>query len=197
MCRDRIETATERAGGAVSDATGAPYDPKQCAEQAASQQGRMVDSTPRGYTERLMTRDERTLFELHQRAERANEKAMVANRVYDILARHPEFLEFLEVLRSGLVVLLLLFFATAGHAQTKPTADTLQTTIAEQAVTIARLQAQVHELQFQVNLYDSAMGTSSRRSEDQQAIQAAEQASIAAHKVVPAAPAVKPAIPKK
>lgn len=46
---------------------------------------------------------ENTIVELRRRADALGQERSRMNRVRSILERHPEFLEFLEVLRSGLV----------------------------------------------------------------------------------------------
>ena len=58
----------------------------------------------------------------------------------------------------------------------EPTLDDLKKQVADQAVQIARLTAQVHELTFQLQLYEDATGVSRRRNEDSNAVKQAIQA---------------------
>ena len=48
-------------------------------------------------------KQETTRERLQRRLRNSNDEHVRLNRVLDILERHPEFEEFLEVLRSGLV----------------------------------------------------------------------------------------------
>ena len=53
--------------------------------------------------QRPMTTAECTFHSLSETAYRADVESEKAKRALDILNRHPEFMEFLELLRSGLV----------------------------------------------------------------------------------------------
>ena len=56
-----------------------------------------------GYIGRPKTEQERLFDRLHAEANKADQDAALRHRVLHILHAHPEFLEFLEVMRSGLV----------------------------------------------------------------------------------------------
>lgn len=75
-----------------------------------------------------------------------------------------------------IVFLLLLASGLTATAQTKPPAQTLEQQVAQQKIIIAQLQAEVNELQFQISLYDMAMGTTARRNRDRDVIQQAQEA---------------------
>lgn len=55
------------------------------------------------YERRPKTEQERLFDRLHTEANKADQDAALRHRVLHIMHNHPEFLEFLEVLRSGLV----------------------------------------------------------------------------------------------
>lgn len=56
-----------------------------------------------GYGVDECAKQERALNSLHRRRLNAERENRNLDRVIDILTRHPEFEEFLEVLRSGLI----------------------------------------------------------------------------------------------
>ena len=71
----------------------------------------------------------------------------------------------------GLAVL-----AAQGPAKPAETIEQLKVTIADQALTIARLTAQLNEARFELGTYEQALGATQRRQTDQAAVEKAQAA---------------------
>lgn len=92
----------------VHETTGGYYGPDKCCDTAEPA--------------RLKTRYELAVQELEMRAARDVQDHTRCMEALDILKKHPEFFDFVRLLRSGLVVLLLMLFAAGtAMAQTPAT----------------------------------------------------------------------------
>jgi hypothetical protein len=74
-----------------------------------------------------------------------------------------------------LILLLILTTCTCAFAQDASTPLDLKLELARAKVQIATLTAQLHEAQFQIQMYDAAMGVLKRRTDDQAAVDAAKK----------------------
>jgi hypothetical protein len=79
-------------------------------------------------------------------------------------------------MRKLILLALLVIPAFAQDAPKQPTPAELKLELAQANVQIAALTAQLHEAQFQLSLYDAAMGVAKRRADEQSAVQAAQKA---------------------
>lgn len=68
-----------------------------------------------------------------------------------------------------------LAFAQAPQPK-EPTIAELKLALAQAQVQIAMLTAQLHDAQFQLQLYDGATGTAKRRQDDERELEAAQKA---------------------
>ena len=102
-----------------------------------------------------------------------------------------------KLISLALLVSSLSLFAQTPSATTKdatpkePTVAELQVQLASAEVSIATLKAQNNELTLEVQLYESAIGVTTRRGADQQALKTAQEKLAAAQK------AAQDAAPKK
>ena len=79
-------------------------------------------------------------------------------------------------MKYALLLLILLVPVSSAAQQPAPVKEDPQVTIANQAVEIAQLKAQIHELQLAVKLYENALGVSKQRADDQKAVEDAKLA---------------------